>query len=134
MTFKAAFFKSYLKEVEKDIEKAERKRIQAGAKHLVKVMKQKVNTKGRSAPGQAPGKQSGSLKKGIGYKVIDKDLALVGASAPGYVLHLMELGTKERRQAKTSRKTGKIKPRPFMMPTFREEATEVERIMSEAWL
>lgn len=124
-------FTSYLKPVQKDLHKAEAEVLKEASKHLVKKMRAKIK----------PMKHSGNLSKGLGYKLIipainvPKDpFALVGASSPGYHLHIIELGTKERRQSKTGKKTGKVKPTHFMTKTFHEEAGETKRILEGPWI
>jgi len=134
-------FKSYLREVQKDLHGAEKEALKEASKHLVKSMKKKIRSRKKSTPGQPPGKASGNLTKGLGYTIempainMQHDpFALVGGHAPGYQLHLMELGTKERRQTTTGKSTGKVRPRPFIRPTFQEEANAVRDIMLKAWL
>ena len=126
-------FTSFIKEVNKDLLKAEKRQIKKAAKHLVSKMKKKVNMRGHSQPGQAPSKRGGNLKKGIGYKIIGNDLVLVGYGPPAQHAHLMELGTKDR-QTKTGKNTGKVSKRPVLIPTFEEEAGPVEKILSEKWV
>lgn len=127
-------FKSWLKEVEKDINKSKRTKLGKAARHLVAVAKRKIRTRGVSAPGSPPGRgPNRNLIKGIGYKLINNDLVIVGAARPGYHFHLLELGTKARFK-KDGKSTGKIEERPFLKPTFKEEADRVETILSQEWL
>lgn len=126
-------YKSFVHGVNKDLIKAEKRQIKKAAKHLVSKMKKKVNRRGHSQPGQPPSKKNASLKKGIGYKMIGNELALVGYGPPAQHAHLMELGTKKRQTSK-GKNTGKVSKRPVLIPTFEEEAGPVENILSERWV
>jgi len=110
-----------MKDVFKDIEKAEKKVLKEAAVHVQLKMKEKAKNKFK--------KKTGALLKGIGYKIIDRDTALVGAGPPAYHAHLLELGTMDRK-TKTGLSKGRIIKTPFMIPTFEEESEAVKRIMS----
>lgn len=127
-------YKSYLDKVLKDMDKAEKKNLKKAASHVAKKLRQKLKvTAGRSLPGQPPGKVSGELIKGVRYKVINRDSALVGFGPPAYHAHLMEFGTRIRKTKKGVNK-GHVLPRPALIPVFNEEAKNVINIMSEPWL
>jgi len=126
-------YRSYLGEVTRDIRKAERKRVLAAAKHVRKALGDKVNRVGVSLAGAPPGKQSGRLRKGIAYTVVDADTALVGFRAPAHHAHLLEFGTRDRIVKKTGASAGHVAARPFFVPTLREESPAVERIFGEPW-
>ena len=128
-------YKSYTDSVLKDMDKAENAARVKAARHIADKMKEKLSVKHVSLPGQAPGKQSGDLVKGIttdNMKAHRK--TLVGVKAPAHHAHLMEFGTAERIVKKTGRKVGRVLPRPFLGPTFEEEADTVREILSEAWV
>jgi hypothetical protein len=133
---------SYIREVIRDIDKAEKRVRTKAAQHLFKKMKEKVNDqyfKGyHSIPGEPPGKMTGNLQKGIGAKDIDSQYkTLVGVGPPAHHAHLLEFGTVERytpvKNGKT-RRSGRVAPRPFVFPTIVEEAENVGKILSERWL
>jgi len=123
-------FKSYLNEVTKDLNKAKKKRLRDAAKHVAKKMKKKVGKRGLSVPGQPPSKKSGSLRKGIGYEILNEDTALVGVGPPAYHAHLSEFGTTDRTR-KDGKNTGRIIKRPFVVPTSQEESKAVQDILSK---
>jgi hypothetical protein len=133
---------SYIKDVIRDIGKPEKKARSKAAQHLVKKMKEKVNDqyfKGyHSIPGEPPGKITGDLQKGIGSKDINsKHKTLVGVGPPAYHAHLLEFGTAERYtpvKNGSTRRSGRVAPRPFIFPTFQEESDVVGKILSERWL
>lgn len=123
----------------RDIKKGEFASRKKAARHLVVVMKRKVSNRGVSSPGSPPGRDSGDLRRGIGA-VHEKDLSKIGAGPPAYHAHWFEFGTKARwvltRNGKRLSKpiyVGRILPRPFVFPTFDEEADTVESIMYESW-
>jgi HK97 gp10 family phage protein len=128
-----AVYRSHLNDVVRDIRRAERKRVLAAAKHVRSAVRDKVNGMATSSPGEPPGKQSGRLRKGIAYAVQDADTALVGFRAPAHHAHLLEFGTRDRIVAKTGASSGHVAPRPFFVPTLREEAPAVRRIFAEPW-
>jgi HK97 gp10 family phage protein len=133
---------SYIKDVISDIDKSEKKVRSKAAQYLVKKMKEKVNDqyfKGyHSIPGEPPGKMTGNLQKGIGSKDIDSEhKTLVGVGPPAHHAHLLEFGTVERYTPVKNgkpRRSGRVAPRPFVFPTFQEEAENVGKILSERWL
>lgn len=136
-------FSSFYSEIEKvikDIEKGEFNARKRAAQHLRKKMRQKVSSKTKSASGNPPGRGTGNLRKGIIY-VNGKERTKVGVGPPAQHAHLLEFGTEERYVKKINGKklskpkyVGRVLPRPFVFPTFDEERTTVERIMSETWI
>ena len=121
-------FKSFVGDVEKDMIKEEKRIIKEAAVHVKDKMKIKVSKKGRSVPGMPPGFNVGNLKKGIEFKVMNRDSALVGLGPPAQHGHLLEFGTMVRRTKKGVTK-GKVVARPFLVPTFADEADTVKKIM-----
>jgi len=134
-------YQSFVKNVMKDMRKAEKKQLRNAAVHLRKKIKQKLKvTAGKSLPGQTPGKVTGNLIKGIRFAFKDPssfrptiDTVFVGVGPPAYHAHLMEFGTRIRTTKKGVNK-GHVLPRPFLIPTFQEETQAVINIMSEPWL
>jgi HK97 gp10 family phage protein len=129
---KMASLKSSLKMIEKEISIAERKLRNRAAIHVRDRIREKISGPGPSAAGSPPGKHSGNLKKGIRIKDLGQE-TLVGAMAPAWHAHLLEFGTDER-FLKSGKSVGGVKPRPFIFPTFEEEKSNVQQILSEAWL
>lgn len=128
-------FKSFAKQIERDLKKGRREKLKKAGQHVQKAIKEKVKTKRISQPGEPPGRFSGNLYKGIGYQVKPEDEeVLVGARPPAYHAHLLEFGTEQRTVEKTGKDAGKVEARPFIFPTFEEEKEEVKRILSEEWL
>lgn len=126
-------FTSYLKSIESDLRKSQKRALKRAALHLKKKVREKLRNVSPSAPGQPPGKVSGDLLKGIGTKSL-KDSELIGAGPPAQHAHLLEFGTKDRTVKKSGKMVGHVKPRPFLGPTFEAEAENVKEILSEKWL
>lgn len=124
-------FKSYVKEISSDIDKLEGELLREASKHVRKKMRIKVSKKARSFPGMPPGINKGDLKKGIKFQVVKDFLgktAFVGLGRPAQHGHLLEFGT-AMRYTKKGIKKGQVLARPFLRPTFEEEAEAVKRIM-----
>lgn len=126
-------FKSYVKQINKDLESISKERIKESAKYLQGKIKDKIKNKNISQPGQPPGKRSGDLLKGIKYDIKDNETALIGVGPPASHAHLLEFGTMERRK-KDGRPTGRMIKRPFLLPTFIEESGNIRKMMSGYWL
>ena len=134
--------KSFINEVSRDLEAAEGKVRTKAAQHLVKKMKAKVSDvyfKGfHSQAGEPPGKISGDLRKGIGYlNEKAQHQTKVGVGPPAYYAHMLEFGTAERfvsTKGGKKRSVGRVLPRPFVYPTFEQEADAVKDILSEKWV
>ena len=139
-TLSKVTFQSMLSETMRDIEKAERRVRNKASKHLVVKMKQKVSDQyfkgSHSRAGEPPGRMSGNLRKGIGYKD-GKSETKVGVGPPAHHAHLLEFGTVPRNTPTKngkSRYSGRVLPRPFVFSTFDEESETVKAILSERWL
>jgi len=132
MNAMAVEYRNHMKEIMKDVYKAEKKRVAAAAKLVTKAVKDKLKNSATSKPGQPPGKQSGRLLKGVGYRIDGVDSALVGFRAPAHHAHLLEFGTRERVR-KDGKKSGHVAPRPFFVPTLKEQADNVRKIFMEPW-
>ncbi len=128
--------KSYVKAIQRDLDKLEREKVQHAAKYLQGKIRDKIKTKRISQPGEPPGRFSGNLHKGIRYKTFKEGSeygALVGAGPPAYHAHLLEFGTEERTVNKTGKDAGKVEARPFLLPTFEEEREYIKLMMMERW-
>lgn len=125
--------KSYIKDIEKEIQQAEREKLKKAAQHVHKKIRDKIKHRRISQPGEPPGRYSGNLYKGIGYSV-GKDEAIVGTKPPANHAHLLEFGTEQRTVKKTGKDAGKVVARPFLLPTFDEEKETVKNILSEKWV
>lgn len=119
-------FNSFLRDIEKDLKKSEKKLLSKAASHLKKKMKDKARVFFK--------KQTGNLLKGIRSASDGQHRAIVGAGRPARQAHLLEFGTVDRTVKKNGRFAGHVSPKPFIGPTFEEEAGAVEKIMSEPWL
>lgn len=108
-------------EVSNDIKKVEKAVLKEASIHVRNKIKDKIKTLGI-------GKRSGNLIKGIQYKILNDDVALVGAGAPAYHAHLIEFGTVIRKTKKGKNK-GKMTRKPFIIPTLLEESDTVKDIM-----
>ena len=114
-------FKSFRKEVMRDLENKEFKLLKKAAVHVKKKVKSKLGKRQKSSAGEPPAKFSGNLIKGIKEKTARGKFpySYVGAVAPAFHAMLLELGTR------------KMKARPFLTPTFIEEKNAIIDIMSE---
>ncbi|MBN1604620.1 MAG: HK97 gp10 family phage protein [Chitinispirillaceae bacterium] len=128
-------FTSYLKDVQRDLDKGEKRNRKKAAAHLVSKLKENLSKEypagTASPPGAAPGLVSGDYKKGIGSKDIG-NATLVGVGPPAYHAHLLEFGTEDR-FTKDGTFRGRVEPRPVVYPTFEAEADEVKKILSEPY-
>lgn len=107
----------------KEIEKHELIRRRDAAKAATKVMKQNVNSKGKSTPGDFPSRRIGRLFKSIKYKLLKEDRsAAVGTSDSK--AHLLEFGHGDGKEKNK---------RPFVRKSLIEAEDEVIRIMSEPY-
>lgn len=112
-------FTSTLEKTLKEISSVDSKLLTTAANHVRDRMKTKLSKNEKSSPGQAPGLNSGNLKKGIKtVRSKDGETAWVGAMAPAYHSLLLEFGTR------------RMRPRPFLAPTFEEEKQTVKEILS----
>lgn len=139
--------RSYIEEINKQIDKGVFNNQKNAAKFLVKELKEVVgesDNKGigfPSLPGTPPRKQSGNLQKGIGYAHDRsyKDIETkVGFRSPAHHAHLMEFGTDARYQKTWKKKTlkkekfvGHVAPRPFFVSTIMKNLDKVKEILSE---
>jgi hypothetical protein len=124
-------YKSFVKEINSDMIKLEGVLLKEAATHLKLKIKKKLSVKGRSASGMPPGIDFGNLRKGIKFEIVKSPTgkrAFVGLASPAQHGHLLEFGTKER-YTDDGRYTGRVTPRPFLVPTFMEETDAVKRIL-----
>jgi HK97 gp10 family phage protein len=130
---------SKISKVINDLDKAQEKQLDKAATYLRIKLKEKVDKKIVSEPGDPPGKHSGNLKKGIKF-TREPGKRFVGVGKPASHAHLLEFGTGPRivknylGQKGVPVAVGAVAPRPFMIPTFEEEKENVEKILSEEWL
>jgi len=116
-------YNSYIRRINKDLAKEERLKISKAADFLKQKLKEKIEI--------LYGKASDLYKGAASSK--SKSFAKVGMGRPAYHAHLLEFGTDDR-YTKTGKFSGHVAPRPFVFPTFEENADEVEKIISETWL
>ena len=133
MALGKSIYKSYVKEINNKLEKVQGERLVGAGRHIRKEMRKKASKRRRSTAGQPAGRVSNNLRKGMAIKKVRNDLVIVGYSAPAYHAHLVELGTTDRVR-KDGKKTGKVLPRPIIVPTFKEQAGAVENILNKTWI
>ena len=74
-----------------------------------------------SAPGEPPAVATGQLRSSIKYRIVG-DMRVTGEVGSGLKkAPMLEFGTK------------KMKPRPFLRPTFQEELPKIKEILSRKW-
>ena len=105
----------------RDIEKKDNELLLKAARHGAKKWKEKVGKRGKSRPGEPPGKFKGKLIKGIKGKLAKtkKHTAYTGTVAPAYHAFLLEMGTRF------------MDARPSLVPTLMQESQEIIKILSE---
>ena len=74
-----------------------------------------------SAPGEPPAVMTGQLRTSIKYRIVG-DMKVTG-----------EVGSELKKAVELEFGTKKIKPRPFLRPTFQEELPEIKNILSRRW-
>jgi HK97 gp10 family phage protein len=133
-------YTSYLTSVINDLGKGQEKALDKAAIYLVKKLKEKLGHRGLVGPDTTPHKRTGNLQKGMMFdKVIDGSRR-VGAGPPASRAHLLEFGTGPRivknfyGHKGVTKDIGPLRPHPFMVPTFEEEAENVENILTENWI
>jgi len=137
----AGEFKSYLNEVQREIDKACSEKTKKAAKLLTEKLKEKVSKNlpygQHSKAGQPPASISENLMTGI-TSANSRHESKVGFARPAYHAHLMEFGTDPRYQKTyngkplaTPKEVGRVDARPFFGVTIRENAEEVGKILAE---
>jgi hypothetical protein len=114
-----------MKEVEKDILKADKELRDKAASVVVNELKTMLN----NPTGDVPKKVTGNLIKGIAKKN-QKYSSIVGFRAPAYHAANLEFGHDIVVKGKSTGK--RAKPHPFLKPAFEKTKTEVIKILSES--
>lgn len=117
---KKNFFKleSFLPDVEKDIQKGEQKQIKKASSYFKRKLKAKIKAMGLV--------KTGNLLKGVTSNNYPNSV-LVGIGAPGYHALLVEKGHKMPTG-------GEVEGKYYFRDTFREETTNIQKILNEPWL
>ena len=74
-----------------------------------------------SAPGEPPAVATGQLRSSIKYRIVG-DMKVTG-----------EVGSELKKAVELEFGTKRIKPRPFLRPTFQEELSTIKNILSRRW-
>lgn len=85
----------------------------------------------RDAIGVAKSKRSGTARVGLrrGPVVVTLPSGRRVRHRPSAIGHLVEFGSKNRTQDQTGRRTGSMRPRPFMLPSAEEQRVQyVQRL------
>jgi HK97 gp10 family phage protein len=137
-------YQSFIGGVISDLKRGQEKALDKAAAHVVKKLKEKVSDKNISKPGDPPGSRTKDLKKGLRWVNDGIGRRKVGPGKPAYHAHLLELGAGLRTGLRVvknyrghkgvTKDVGPMAARPFMVPTFEEEADTVEQILSEEWV
>lgn len=135
---------SYIPQKIRALEKSQEKTLDRAAAYMKTKIKEKIKKRSVSQPNEPPGKRSGDLYKGVKVgrrgRDVNSEYRIVGMGPPAHHAHLLEFGTVPRTvknwkgKKGQSHTSGRVLPRPFMGPTFQEEAPAVERILSGAWI
>ena len=108
---------SFVKDVQKEIDKNARKNMQNAGKFARSEVRKVLNVKHRSKPNSPPGRLSGKLWKSIRYQV-ETDAYGVKIGSTDFKARWMEFGT------------SKMDPRPFLLPTIDKHKEEIMDIMA----
>ena len=117
-------FKSYMKEVEKELLKKDKELRNKAATVVMAEIKNILN----NPTADSPKKRSGNLIKGL-KKANGKFSSIVGFKAPAFHAFLVEYGGDVVRNGK---KIGERKPKPFLKPAFERKKKEMIDILSES--
>lgn len=123
-------FKSFIKEVEKDLKKAERKKLRAAGEILKKRVRTRIKITGL--------KKTGNLLKGVSSDLYQHRV-LVGMRPPAFHALIVELGheqiltKKQQGPIKEGKKT-KVKGKPYFLPAFRDKEEAIKSKIREYWL
>jgi len=117
-------FKSYLREVEKEIQKADKELRSQAAEVVFNEIKSSLE----NPSGGVPKTVSGNLKKGLARKN-SKWSSIVGFKSPAYHAAMVEFGGDVIRKGQ---KTGTRKPHPFLKPAFERKQNEIIKILSQS--
>ena len=112
---------SFVEDVIRDIDKSEERSRREALKFAAKKMRENIGKKGKSSPGDFPGKRSGGLRKSIRYKLKTGVVrtSFVGSTAPH--AHLLEFGHGDGKEQNK---------RPFVNKTLLAEEQEIINILS----
>ena len=122
---------SFIKEVEKEISKAEKEQLRKAANLFKRRLRSKIRSLGLV--------DDGNLLKGVSSVNLDH-ASLVGVSAPGFHALLVEYGTEERftkgdgEERSGIRSTGRMPAKPYFLPTMQESLPEIQAILREEWI
>lgn len=109
-------YKSFIPDVTKEIRKENRENLKAACIFARDSIKEVLDERRKSNPGQPPGKLSGRLQKSITYAVKD-DEGLIGTN--DFRASMLELGTE------------KMKARPFFVVTLERISGTLKEIMAK---
>jgi HK97 gp10 family phage protein len=118
-------YKSFTKEISKEVDKNAREELSKACQLVKKDLDDVLNSRQKSAPGSPPGKLSGQLRKGNIYRIekgygifgeVNDHTGLVGNA--NFKANWMEFGT------------SKMAARPFMVPTFEKNRDKIKEIMT----
>jgi len=118
-------FKSYLKDVEKQIAKADQQLRDKAATVVMNEVRTMLNSGGANVPKTI----TGNLKKGLAKKN-QRYSTIVGFKAPAYHAANVEFGGDV--VTRKGRKEGARKPHPFLKPSFEKTKSQVIKILSES--
>jgi len=118
-------FQSYLKDVEKEILKADKALRDKAASLVVNELKTMLD----NPTGDVPKKVTGNLRKGIAKKN-QRYSSIVGFKVPAHHAALVEYGHEVISHGKSTGK--RAKPHPFLKPAFKNKEHEIIKILSES--
>jgi len=131
-------FKSYMKEIEKELKKENKALIRKAADVVLKEARSILD----NPTGDAPKKLTGNLRRGL-KKEVKGTYARIGVKAPRGKLEDGEAGENRRTAAhawlvehghdiiRNGVKVGEAKPHPFLSTAFENTKNKVKEILSE---
>ena len=115
-------YTSFIDKVFSDLVNDDRNIRGRAARHVTKKIRAKISSKDVSAPGAAPGMDTGELRKAIRFSN-KRTVSLVGVRTPDRNVAIQGLALEFG--------SYKMAPRPYLFPTFAEEAPAVKSILRE---
>jgi len=124
-TYNSKFSKltTYTDDIIKDIEFTEFERRRDAGKYAVKIMKKNVSRKGRSKPGEFPGRKTGYGRRKVGMQMLKHDRS-VKIGSKDFKAHLLEFGHGDGKERNK---------RPFVFRSLREAEPGIIAIMSREY-
>ena len=123
----AFVYKSFMKEIERDLAKGERRVIRKAASKVKSKIRSNIKALGLV--------DKGDLLKGVKDDIYQHTM-LIGMAPPAFDALMVEIGSYKsgERISKSGKSSGIMPATPFLLPAFRSTVGDVQNILSENWL